>query len=347
MKIIYVEANPGNGGAEEYAINLANQAVRAGHEVLFVLGLEKGQMVERVRDNHFDMMIIPMQSSFNPLAVFSSILKLRKFINEQKPDIVHTQMLREQSLVIGAKLFGAKTKLIRTFHRLDQFNSKMKPLLPIYRKFTDAFIAPSEYAKDYLTENGIIKRVYVVHNGVAEVVTQRKDKALGFLGRLSVEKRIKEFVTANSSMFPNTKLRIGGDGPEKIDIESFVNKKNLNIEILGQITDKNMFFSLFNVLILPSYTEALPLVVLEAFSAGTPVVAFDIPPLRGLITQENGALVKNGDFKQLAKVATEISESKVYKKFSEKARETYLRGYTIEKMWFDTSRLYEHLSRKG
>jgi glycosyltransferase involved in cell wall biosynthesis len=346
VKIAYLLEHPGNGGAEEYAYNLAIKARNAGHEVAFVLGNATGALVERVREANFEMLVISMESSFNPLLVTSSMRKLKKFIDSEKPDIIHTQMLREHSLVIGVKILGARTKLVRTFHRLDQFDLKMKPLMPIYRKYTDAFIAISEHVKGYLGENGLRRNVYTIHNGVEEVVSGRKKSGLGYLGRISSEKGIKNFVTENTAILKGTPLIIGGEGPEKDEISELVSKKKINVKLTGQITDKGDFFGKFNVLVLPSSTEALPLAVLEAYSTGTPVVAFDLPSLRNLIDGQNGILVKPGDYKKLAKTARDLSKSIEYKQYSEHARETYLHGYTIDKMWYYTSRLYENLCHK-
>lgn len=347
MKIAYLLAHPGNGGAEAYALNLAREARNAGHEVCFVLGERAGQLVDRVRTENFDLLILPMQSSFNPFAVISSVYKLRKFIHEFKPDIIHTQMLREQSLVIGAKILGAKTRLVRTFHRLDQFNWKMAPLMWLYRKYTDSFIAISEYVRDYLAENGIEKNITVVHNGVAEVVAENKKPGLGYLGRISPEKGIKAFVEANEEIFAKEPLVVGGNGPDLEALKAFVKRKNLNIQILGNIEEKDDFFGLFSVLVLPSSTEALPLVVLEAFSAGTPVVAFDLPSLKGLITDKNGALVGPGDYKALAKKAIEIMKSKDYENYAANARRDFEQNYTVEKMWSATELVYQNLCRES
>lgn len=343
MKIVYLEVNPGNGGAEEYALNLADKAREAGHEVCFILGCDTGAMVDRVRESNYDMFVIPMKSSFNLFAVVGSVRKLRKFIQEERPDVIHTQMLREQSLVAITKALGARVWLVRTFHRLDQFNGKMKPLLPFYRKYTDAFIAISDYVAEYLVENGIRQNVSVVNNGVAEIRVAKKEKALGFLGRLSAEKGIRQLVEANVETLHDTPLVVGGDGPEFAQLDKFIKQNKLKVDLLGQISDKDAFFSKFNVLILPSATEALPLVVLEAFSAGTPVVAFDLPSLRTLVTGKNGILVEHGDFADLARVASELSASKDYQKFSTSARKTYLENYTIEKMWEQTSAIYDKI----
>lgn len=346
MKIVYLLEYPGNGGAEEYAFNLAVEARSAGHEVCFVSGDATGALVEKVRDEHFEMLIIPMKSSFNPSAVIGSVLKLKKFIAEHKPDIIHTQFLREQSLVIGAKIFGAKVKLVRTFHRLDQFNGKMKPLMPLYRKYTDGYIAISDYVKEYLAENGIKRNVYMVNNGVAEVTPSAKKKGLGYIGRLTEEKGIRGFVTANRQPLTEVPLAIGGDGPEMNELAGIIAKNGLRAKLYGQITDKNAFFGNFNVLVLPSATEALPLVVLEAFSAGIPVVAFDLPSLRALINGDNGILVKSGDYRRLAEVATNLANDKKYVSYSKNARETYLHGFTIAKMWYGTGRMYEKLCQE-
>jgi glycosyltransferase involved in cell wall biosynthesis len=343
MKIVYLLEHPGNGGAEEYAFNLATQARISGYEVYFVLGEATGALVERVREENFDMYILPMKSSFNVFLVLRSVFKLKKFIRENKVDVVHTQMLREQSLIIGTKILGAKTKLVRTFHRLDQFNWKMKPLLYFYRKYTDAFIAISGYVRDYLADHGIEKNVFMVHNGVMEVLAEKKKLGLGYLGRISQEKGILDFVKSNTEWLGKVQLIIGGDGPQARELRERIDSKKLKVDMAGQITDKNEFFSNFNVLLLPSSTEALPLVVLEAFSVGTPVVAFDIPSLRNLIDGKNGVLVKPGDYIQLATTAAELSQCAEYDKFSKAAKKTYLNNYTISKMWQQTSAIYDKI----
>ena len=347
MKIVYLVTYPGNGGAEAYSLYLAREARLAGHEVCFVLGEETGELVEKVREEKFDLLFLPMKSSFNPFAVLNSVFKLRRIISDYKPDIIHTQMLREQSLVIAAKIFGSKTKLVRTFHRLDQFDWKMLPLMWLYQKDTDAFIAVSDFVKEYLAVNGIHKKVYVIRNGTVEVETKIKKKGLGYLGRIAPEKGIYKFIESNKELLSKTSLTVGGDGPEIEALSNLVQKKSINVKLLGRVENRNKFFELFNVLVLPSSTEALPLVVIEAFSAGTPVVAFDLPSLRGLINENNGALVKAGDYKKLASKAIEIMNSKEYKKYSTSAKALYKHSFTVEKTWFDTERLYQKLTSKA
>jgi len=153
MNICYVVENSGIGGAEKYALYLAKEAQKDGHKVSFVLG-KKGPLEIEARNLKIKTQITPMPSSFNPFSVLKSIFALKKYFKENDVEIVHTQMLREHSLALGAKIIGAKIKLVRTFHRLDQFNWKMKPLMWLYRRQTDGFIAVSEYVSQYLQQIG-------------------------------------------------------------------------------------------------------------------------------------------------------------------------------------------------
>lgn len=331
MRICYPFCHPGGGGSEKYALYLANKAIEVGHEVLFVLG-QDGPLVKELERGGFEYTFVPMKSSFNPFLVISSGLRLRRLYEEKKIDVVHTQMLREHSLSIAAKIFGSNIKLIRTFHRLDQFNLKMKPLKWLYRNATDAFIAPTDFIENYLKTNGIKEKIHRVNNGVVKVEVKTHQNKAGFLGRLVPEKGILEYIKENK----DDELIVGGEGPLGLELEKYPIAK-----LLGNITDLERFFSEISLLVLPSKTEVLPLSVLEAFSAGVPVVAFNLPSLKGIITEENGVMVPEGDYKKMGEaVRNLLSKQEALEKLSAKAIQNYENKYTVDEMWEHTEGVY-------
>lgn len=335
MKICYPICNPGVGGSEKYVLYLAREAKKTGHDVVFVLG-QDGPLVKELEKNGFIYSFISMKSSFNPFLMLSSVLKLMGFYKKNNIEIVHAQMLREHSLSVGSKVLGSKIKIVRTFHRLDQFNFKMRPLLWLYRKATDAFVAPTDYIQKYLNDHGIKEKIYQINNGVPEIkVAGHKNKA-GFLGRLVSEKGIIEFVKANKTL----NLIVGGDGSDRKELEGYS-----SVKLMGHVSDLKKFFSEISVLILPSKTEVLPLSVLESFSTGVPVVAFDVPSLRGIINSENGIIISEGDYKKMGKKTRDLlANKKELQKLSLGAQNTYQKNYTVEAMWSKTELLYRKVS---
>jgi hypothetical protein len=149
MKICFPLSEAVFGGAEKYALNLAQKAKESGDEVLFLLN-EENEFSNHLKKDGFEFRIVKMESSFNPAKVARAAREFKRIFVEEKIDIVHVQFLREHSIAIMARKLWVKIKIVRTFHRLDQFNLKMKPLIPVYNSQTDAFIAPTEFIKEYL-----------------------------------------------------------------------------------------------------------------------------------------------------------------------------------------------------
>jgi len=255
-------------------------------------------------------------------------------------------MLREHSLTVGAKFLGARIKIVRTFHRLDQFNLKMKPLLWLYRWQTDAFIAVSEMMKDVLLENNFKRKVVVIYNGVPKVEATKHNKAIGYLGRIAPEKGILRFVEENKERLKGSlKLYIAGEGEDLKNLSVLVKEEKLNVELMGFMARVEKFFEKIQVLVLPTEAEStLPLAVIEGFSCGVPVVTFDIKPLSSLIRSEYGLLLPKRDYIGMGEaVEGLLDEDRKLERLSEEAKSEYINNYPIEKMWSKTDTLYKSL----
>lgn len=341
MTIGYLFAYLGDGGAEENAMLLAKQAILSGHNVVFIVDKMSENAAKKLESEKIKTIHLSMESSFNMVSVRKSVAGLRKIVRNEKIDIVHSHMLREQSIAVLAKLLGSKFKLVRTFHRFDQFNAKMKPIMSIYRKFTDALISISSQMTDYLKSNGIGDKIFLITNGVEKVIAPRHDKAIGYIGRLIAEKGILKFIKSNVELLKTNKMIIAGDGPEYDKIKDYVEAKHLKVELMGKVIDKSKFYKKVSVLVLPSETEVLPLVVLEAYSCGIPVVAFNLESLMRLISINNGRLVEYADYFKLGQEAVSLlSESD---SFYGANISRYEHEFSVRKMWEQTEALYLEL----
>ena len=76
---------------------------------------------------------------------------------------------------------------------------------------------------------------------------------------------------------PNIRILIAGDGPLNTYINRFIKDNNLenNVSLSSWISHEDLpdFFNKFKLIIIPSFTEGLPNVMLESMACGTPVLA--------------------------------------------------------------------------
>jgi L-malate glycosyltransferase len=341
MKIAQVFEYFGDGGAEAQAFLLAKKSREGGDEPIIIanrFSIDAQKMVEHAG---IDFFFLSMQSSFNPIKVVKSALGMKKLIDEQQIHVIHTHMLREQSIAVLAKIIGAKFILIRTFHRFDQFNFKMKPLMVFYKKFTDGFISISDEMTKYLDKHGIKTNLSQIYNGVEKVIVDSHQPAIGFIGRLAKEKHVFDFIQANEVLLKTTKMVVAGDGPEQAMIQQFVEARQLKVDLMGQVTDKAEFFKQISVLVLPSETEVMPMSVLEAYSCGLPVVAFNLDSLKEIIGSTNGKLIDYPNYTQMGQVAASYIETDEY--YKQTNTDIYEQKYSVDTMWTSTATLYRSL----
>jgi glycosyltransferase involved in cell wall biosynthesis len=174
---------------------------------------------------------------------------------------------------------------------------------------------------------GMADKIRFVPNGVDDVFytlpTERDHIApspfkLLFVGSLIPLKGLDVLLNALARVnsLPLWTLTVAGDGPKKDHLKSFATdlKIDKNIRFLGSISPDGIpqLMNDHHLLILPSYQEGRPNVVLEAMAAALPVLATDIKGTRELIQHsKTGWLVPPGDADKLAeKLAALFGEEK-------------------------------------
>jgi glycosyltransferase involved in cell wall biosynthesis len=132
---------------------------------------------------------------------------------------------------------------------------------------------------------------------------------IGYIGRLSVEKGVQHFVSALPAILTVHKeyrVLVGGDGPLK---ESFVtaitaNHLNDHVDLPGWISHDELprYMNQVRLLVLPSYTEGLPNIMLEAMACGTPILATPVGVIPDIIQDgKTGFIMENNSPECIAK----------------------------------------------
>jgi glycosyltransferase involved in cell wall biosynthesis len=220
-----------------------------------------------------------------------SIFAMSKMIKEMNPDSIHVHSPRAALLAtIAAGLARFKGNLITTAHgwipnRLKLSRSIETVYVTALKRYNKV-IAVSNEVKETLHSNHIpLENIETIYNGVEIIETHHSNKAPGrrivFLGRYIEEKGLPYLLDAikeisNSDL--NNKLIIDfyGDGPLKTYVTKTIDKLNTNqVRNCGFLNPDCVIDTLqnYDLLIMPSIQEGFPYTLVEAFSAGIPVIA--------------------------------------------------------------------------
>ncbi len=167
----------------------------------------------------------------------------------------------------------------------------------------DRYVAVSQQVAEQLRRRHPGARVDVIANGVPgeafDVVAPRpRGRDVVFLGRLEQGQKgldlLLEAWERHRDRWPG-RLLLAGDGPAEALVRREIQRRGLTgqVELLGRLDDGEKFALLARaaVVAMPSRYETFGMVALEAFACRTPVVAFAIPALAELVTDEVGRTV--------------------------------------------------------
>lgn len=170
------------------------------------------------------------------------------------------------------------------FKYSDYIISNSKPTLSVIK---------SKYGIPYSKIDYLPNSVHVSDYKISSL----KNKRVLFVGRLIENKGIKFFESIAKAVPADWKFAIVGDGPLENEIISLA-KKYHNVEHLGKLpkSETDKIISKSDILILPTFAEGSPRVVLEAAASGVPSVVFDVGDVSTVLDNDkNGFIIKKYD----------------------------------------------------
>lgn len=329
------------GGAEVFVADFCRKLPGMGAEVsLFCptgrpfVGYARSRGVESVTWNTY--------GKIDPLTV----IRLARLIRSRSIDVVHTHL--STASLLGA--FAAKLARRRSVAHVHGLNSAT------CFRYSDAVIAVSEAAKQYLCAQGLnTSRVQVVHNGVDlahfqpapmhEARSQLKwdvdQFTFGVFGRLSPEKGQR---TAIEALFllrqdgVDARLVLAGAGPELADLQRSAQALGVeeHVTFAGFVEDVRGMMSACNVVVVPSSKEGFGLAAVEAMALERPVIASNVGGLPEIVLpDETGFLFTPGDPAALSRALSELARD------HDRAESMGKRGRLRAEECFDQSRQFE------
>jgi glycosyltransferase involved in cell wall biosynthesis len=285
----------------------------------------------------------------------SAIASHVRAVRSSRPAILHAHLRTpwscQYALLAGAVTPGVRT--IATEHLpLASSVGLQRRLKRALVGHLDAHVAVGEVAARLVEEQAGLRHgaVQVIPNGIpvpsaAPSPRMASGPIVGSLGRLDRQKGYDVLVRA-LPLLPGVTAVLVGDGAERVALEQLAGKLDVSerLHITGWREDGRTLLPSFDVFVLPSFYEGLPLVVLEAMLAGLPVVASDVGSVRDAVRQDvTGLLVPAGDAAGLAEAIRRALEPQLGARLGEAGREQALERFTVERMVRAYETLYDDL----
>lgn len=298
-RILQLVISPVRGGAEEHVLSLLTSLRSHGFTPFIAapVSLLKTMMAELAK-YQVRSLSIEMQSMVQGPRL---IRQLMTFLRREQIDLIHSHSVIATLCAVPAASLFRDCKIVETCHGRE-FWREGKRIKGNYwldrqvSRFVDRFIAVSNAAAYYLESDKRIARekIVIVRNGrdlrslkpatPGENATARAALGLGnermilLLGRLAREKGHASFLEALrllGSRNPSIVAMFAGIGPLENELRGICNAMQLNehVRFLGYRTDLQRLLAAADLVVLPSISEGLPLVAVEALAAARPIVA--------------------------------------------------------------------------
>jgi glycosyltransferase involved in cell wall biosynthesis len=223
---------------------------------------------------------------------------------------------REFLPILTAKILKKPTLLILTGSIVNTAKHSQDPfLVPIklLNCITSALVSGILlYSPRLISEVGLdryIKKIYIAQRHFIDLEVFQYSKkyedrpdTIGYIGRLSEEKGVLNFVNAIPrvhSQKPGMNFFIGGDGELHEKILKIISSNRLEemVTYIGWIPHDKLpkYLNNLKLLVLPSYTEGLPNIILEAMACGTPVLVTPVGAIRDVIKNEETGFILNNN----------------------------------------------------
>ena len=375
-RILFITHSLTIGGTEQL-ITQISEAIQDQFEVGIVCLDHQGALWERCEALGIRLWNLEREAGFD----FSLITKLKAVIKEFRPTIVHAHQYTPFFYTALTKLLGFRHFFIiftehgRHFPDIVSFKRKLinKCLVLAIDKIT----ACCQFSKKALIENEDLPadRIEVIYNGLHKskavdpenrtLLTREEarkffklqpdDYVVGYLGSFREVKNplfllesFAQYKKIDTSKNSNSKLLMIGDGSLRSLIEDFVNRNNMNNDVLlpGAIIAGSRYLKAFDLFVLPSQSEACSLALLEAMDAQVPVVVTNRGGSPEIVQEgENGYIVECDDVDSLSRVISSVHMNKEEtQEYVTSAKETVDTQFNFDDMLEKYKQLYNELS---
>jgi len=359
IKICYIIGQLNRAGAEQQLYYLVTGLNKEKFYPIVVSLSQGGFWSEEIKKLNIQVIEIPRSKHKE----VSRLIRLVKVLKKIRPQMIHTFLFSANTYGRVAGILVSVPFMIASERNLPEVG-KDKNVFKLYidrflALFTDGIICNSRKAADTLIKKYSFseKKVFTVHNGINGANFLKNDfqrekiapYVIGTVGRLYPQKNHKLFLDMaklllNSSGGGDMKFLIVGDGPLRNELEDYARHLEIDSSVIfaGERTDIPELLQGMDIFVTTSSYEGLSNTIMEAMSAGLPVVATDVGGNSELIIDgETGFLCPSNNVDALvAMVNNLIEDQQRARLMGEKGKRRILYEFGIDKMVRATENIY-------
>lgn len=297
IKILHVVATMGFGGVSLMLMNYYNKLDKKSIQFDFVSHGKKEEYHDEIEAVGGKVYYV---KTMGQIGVSNYVSQIKKLINENGPyDAIHIHTNYQSGIVaMAAKQAGISVRISHIRGTYLQ-SKKIKLLLPIFKylikRNINHYLACSQDTGTYYYGRTLFKVIpnaidldkysqldITIRNQKRNELKLKNEIVLGHIGRFSKEKNHKFLLLMLKQLVGNKsdnkyKLLLIGDGDLRKEIELLLHELNLReyVNILGIREDIPELLSAIDILLLPSISEGLPNVIVQAQAAGVQCIVSD------------------------------------------------------------------------
>ncbi|MBO8129070.1 MAG: glycosyltransferase family 4 protein [Peptococcaceae bacterium] len=367
MKVMQVIGGGEKGGSRSHIITLGKELRKKGVHVELVCFLDD-VVAKSARDENIPVTVFPMQHIFD----LRVIKQLHAYIKKKKPHLVHTHGVRANFIgrlaarradtpvvtTVHSSIYHDYAHLLKKFfyHRIEKLT----------RPYTSKFIAVAGSLKKELEADGIkSEKIAVVYNGLSpdfpldtkpapflrkELGIAEEIPVLMTIGRMESVKNqamlLQVFALLKQNGIPFHGVLVG-DGPLLSELKEMAASLEIEEEVsfLGFRKDIFPLLSEADLFLLTSKMEGLPVTLLEAMAASTPVVVTGVGGMPEIVQlAQNGYVVPVDDMEQFAaRIQALLVQPDLKQKLAENGRQALRKHFTAEQFIKHTLQVYQEV----
>jgi glycosyltransferase involved in cell wall biosynthesis len=356
----------GHGGTEHQFAELVSRLDQQKYNITITCFSRDGEFYKNVEDAGLPVFEFAKARWFAGQTIRGALDWVR-LVRKNKIDLLHT-FDYYTNVFAGALLPFAGVPLFVSSRRDMGTMLSPKQRWAVRRVFlrSDRVVVNSDAARQSLLKDGLSdSRIRLIRNGVdleryhangncqsarREMGWNGNSLLIGVVANLRPEKGHKTLLQAAPSIlerYPKAHFIFAGPGPLEGELRAYVAANNLssNVSFLGDYAAIPELLAMLDIFVLPSISESLPNVVLEAMSAGRAVVSSAVGGCTELLEHNRtGLLVPAGDPSALAeRILLLLDRPELRVQLGNAARQHAEREFNFTEAVKNQERVYDEL----